>query len=279
MQTQTEKKMPEFLLFTISIADEQQKEIAVARMLDADFSTIEETDGGLKVYLSEKEDSESFRKLLSELELINYKESVIAETNWNKLWESNFEPVIVNDFCAIRADFHTAITTVQHEIIITPKMSFGTGHHATTYMMIEQMKTIDCKDKNIFDFGTGTGVLAILAEKLGAAVVTATDNDAWSIKNAAENIAGNYCAKINLYNSEKVPSDILFDIILANINRNIILENLDHLYNQLKPGGTLLLSGLLAEDEVDITAAATKLNLQKGPVLQKTGWISIRFFK
>jgi ribosomal protein L11 methyltransferase len=124
--------MPEFLLFDISITDEERKEIAVARILDAGLSTIEETGEGLKVYLDEKDDGESFRKLLSELHFTNYKETVIAETNWNKLWESNFEPVIVNDFCAIRADFHAAITNVQHEIIITPKMSFGTGHHATT---------------------------------------------------------------------------------------------------------------------------------------------------
>ncbi len=271
--------MPEFLLFTVSITDEQQKEIAVAHILNAGFSTIEETDEGLKVYLGEKEDSGSFRKLLSELNFINYKESVIAETNWNKLWESNFEPVTVAGFCAIRADFHAAIKNTEYEIIITPKMSFGTGHHATTYMMIEQMKTIDCKDKNIFDFGTGTGVLAILAEKLGAFAVTAIDNDTWSIENAAENIARNNCTKINLYNSEKIPSGLLFDIILANINRNIILDNLDYLYNQLKPGGTLLLSGLLAEDETDITAAALTLNLQPGPVLHKAGWISIGLFK
>jgi ribosomal protein L11 methyltransferase len=271
--------MPEFLLFDISITDGQRKEIAVAHILDAGFSTIEETDEGLKVYLNEKDGSGSFRKLLSELDIANYKESIIAETNWNNLWESNFEPVIVNDFCAIRADFHSAITNVQYEIIITPKMSFGTGHHATTYMMIEQMKTIDCNDKTIFDFGTGTGVLAILAEKLGAAAVTAIDNDNWSIENAAENITRNDCTKINLYKSEKVPSGMPFDIILANINRNVILENLSLLYNQLKPGSILLLSGLLAEDEADITAAATKLSLQKGPVLQKTGWISIRFLK
>jgi ribosomal protein L11 methyltransferase len=271
--------MPEFLLFDISIKEELQKDIAVARIVEACFSTIEETGEGLKVYLGEKEDSESFRKLLSELNIANYKESIIAETNWNNLWESNFEPVIVNDFCAIRADFHTAIINVQHEIIITPKMSFGTGHHATTYMMIEQMKTIDCSEKNIFDFGTGTGVLAILAEKLGAASLQAIDNDNWSIENATENINRNNCKKINLYNSEKAPSDILFDIILANINRNVIQENLGHMYNQLKPGGILLLSGLLAEDEAAITIAATKLSLQKGPVLHKTGWVSIRFIK
>jgi ribosomal protein L11 methyltransferase len=271
--------MPEFLLFDILIKDQLQKDIAIARILDAGFSTIEETGEGLKVYPGEKEDSESFRKLLSELDIANYKESVIVETNWNKLWESNFEPVIVNDFCAIRADFHSAITNVQHEIIITPKMSFGTGHHATTYMMIEQMEMIDCKEKVFFDFGTGTGVLAILAEKSGAATVTAIDNDNWSINNAAENITRNDCTKINLYNSEKIPSDMLFDIILANINRNVILENLSLLYNQVKPDGILLLSGLLAEDEADITISATKLSLRKGTILHKNDWISIRFFK
>jgi ribosomal protein L11 methyltransferase len=146
-------------------------------------------------------------------------------------------------------------------------------------MMIEQMKEIKCRQKNVFDFGTGTGVLAILAEKLGAATVTAIDNDAWSIENAAENITRNNCIKINLYNAEKVPIAELFDIILANINRNIILENIEFLYNQLKPGGTLLLSGLLAEDETDIMIAATKLNLLPGPILRRKGWISIRFFK
>jgi ribosomal protein L11 methyltransferase len=271
--------MPEFLLFDISIIDGQRKEIAVARILDAGFSTIEETDEGLKVYLGETEDSGSFRKLLSELELKNYTESLIAETNWNDLWESNFEPVVVTDFCAIPADFHAAIKYVQHEIIITPKMSFGTGHHATTYMMIEQMKTIDCKEKIVFDFGTGTGVLAILAEKLGAASVQAIDNDNWSIENAAENISRNNSAKIILYNSEKIPLDVLFDIILANINSNVILENLSHLYNQLKPGGTLLLSGLLVEDEADILAAGLKMNLLPGLILHKTGWVSIRFLK
>jgi ribosomal protein L11 methyltransferase len=271
--------MPDFLLFDISITDGQRKEIAVAHILDAGFSTIEETDEGIKVYMNDKENSGPFRELLFALDLTNYKESVIAETNWNALWESNFEPVVVNDFCAIRADFHAAITNVQHEIIITPKMSFGTGHHATTYMMIEQMKTIDCKEKVIFDFGTGTGVLAILAEKLGAAAVTAIDNDNWSIENAAENITRNDCTKINLYNSEKVPSDMLFDIILANINRNIILENIEFLYKQLKPGGSLLVSGLLAEDETDIITAGLNLNLQPGSTSFKKGWVSIRFFK
>jgi ribosomal protein L11 methyltransferase len=146
-------------------------------------------------------------------------------------------------------------------------------------MMIEQMKTIDCKEKVIFDFGTGTGVLAILAEKLGASSVQAIDNDNCSIENAAENISRNNCTKIKLYNSEKVPSDEPFDIILANINRNVILENLSNLYSQLKPGSILLLSGLLAEDEADIMAAAIKLNLQNGHVFHKSGWISIRYFK
>ena len=122
-----------------------------------------------------------------------FKETLIPEANWNQVWESNFDPVIVDDFVAIRADFHEPVKGVSLEIIITPKMSFGTGHHATTYMMIEQMRELDFTGKSVFDFGTGTGVLAILAEKLGANKVIAVDNDEWSIENAEENFEKNNC--------------------------------------------------------------------------------------
>ncbi len=130
--------------------------------------------------------------LTSSLQL-SFSKTIIEETNWNQVWESNFDPVIVDDFVAVRAHFHEPIKNVQHEIVITPKMSFGTGHHATTYMMMQQMRELDFAGKNVFDFGTGTGVLAILAEKLGAQKVIAIDNDDWSIENADENVKRNNC--------------------------------------------------------------------------------------
>ena len=129
---------------------------------------------------------------------IGFSETTIEETNWNQVWESSFEPVVVDDFVAVRADFHEPIKGIKHEIVITPKMSFGTGHHATTYMMLEQMGKLDFKDKRVLDFGTGTGVLAILAEKMGAKKIIAIDNDEWSIENANENIKRNNCVAVEL---------------------------------------------------------------------------------
>jgi ribosomal protein L11 methyltransferase len=198
----------------------------------------------------------------------------IPEQNWNAVWESNFEPVVVDDFCAVRADFHQPIKNVQHEIIITPKMSFGTGHHATTYMMIEQMSNIDFTKKRVFDFGTGTGILAILAQKLGAASITASDNDEWSIENAEENFQKNDVHSIILYRSSAIPKDS-FDIILANINRNVLSEYASALVNILSPNGVLLVSGILKEDEKIIVAAFNILQPIK--VQQNKNWVSILF--
>src|SRR5205085_7037613 len=137
-------------------------------------------------------------------------------------WEKNFERVIIDDFVAIRAPFHKPIQKVTHEIVITPKMSFGTGHHATTFMMIQQMQDVDFKNKKVLDFGTGTGILAILAEKLGATKITAIDNDEWSISNANENIKTNNCRNIQLLLSDSPMLSQKFDVILANINKSVI---------------------------------------------------------
>ena len=198
------------------------------------------------------------------------------EQNWNAVWEQNFQPVIVEDFCAVRAHFHAPISNVQHEIIITPKMSFGTGHHATTYMMMQQMRSIDFRDKTVFDFGTGTGILAILAEKLGAAKITAIDVDDWSIENAKENFERNGCNRISVSLSSKLPQD-QFDIALANINRNVILQYMEQLLTIVKQEGLVLFSGLLAADEEDISKAAEQSGLRKTKRLERGGWISLLF--
>ncbi len=205
-----------------------------------------------------------------------FKTRILEEQNWNALWEKNFEPVLVGVFCGIRADFHERLTDVKYEIIITPKMSFGTGHHDTTYMMIEKMEQLNCTNTSVFDFGTGTGVLAILACKLGAGLITASDNDEWSISNAAENIEKNGCSNIELIHSASPPVKTC-DIILANINKNVILQFLPDLKIMLNRNGRLLVSGFLSEDEQEIAAAGSRLGLRVECSSRRGNWILLQF--
>lgn len=197
----------------------------------------------------------------------------IREENWNALWESSFDPVVIPGRLSVRADFHQPVPDVQREIIITPKMSFGTGHHATTSLMLEEMLDVSFSNLDVLDFGTGTGVLAILAEQLGAGEVIAIDNDPWSIENSGENAAVNQCTRIELVLSDQLPENRTFDVILANINRNVILANADKLSNLLKPGGRLLLSGLLVSDRSDIVAAFRQRFQDPPRWKEKNGWI------
>lgn len=177
----------------------------------------------------------------------------IQEQNWNKLWESNFEPVLIDNFCLIKAPFHKDSLENGIEIIIEPKMSFGTGHHPTTQMMVSGILKMDLREKSVLDMGTGTGILAILAAKMGAQDITAVDNDEWSFENCRENF---------LRNNEKGISAILgnstmaqskkFDVIFANINKPVIMNELIHWVNLLNKNGTLLISGIMESDEEDI---------------------------
>ena len=211
---------------------------------------------------------------------LNYSKSIIKEQNWNAIWESNFEPVRVDDFVGIRANFHPHFDpAVQYEINITPKMSFGTGHHGTTYTVMQLMGEMDFKGKTVYDFGTGTGILAILAEKLGANQVLAVDNDDWCIENSIENIQTNDCQTITIQKVESAIQSQQFDIVLANVNRHIIEANMESLSQAGKAGGQLVLSGLLVEDQEDMI----KLALENGWnfIKHKTrnGWISLLFTK
>jgi len=254
----------------------EQSEILVADLSESGYEGFEEDENFLKAFIPENLfDESSIKKIAGQLN-ISFNKTIIQETNWNEVWESNFQPVIVDDFVVIRADFHKPILSTKYEIVITPKMSFGTGHHATTYMMMQQMRDIDFKGKSVFDFGTGTGVLAILAEKLGANEILGTDNDEWSIRNSKENIERNECNKVELKLLDVVPQEKQFDIILANINKNVILENLHLLSKQLKKNCILLLSGLLIDDKNDILQAAEKLGLKLINTIERNNWLSIR---
>lgn len=263
------------------IADQEKKETLMAMLSALDFIGFEETEDGLLAYLEEPAyNEEEVRNIADEFQISFHKE-VVGKRNWNEEWEKNFEPVIIDGFCSVRAYFHPKQDNVAYDIVITPKMSFGTGHHATTALMMEFMRSVDFKGKEVFDFGTGTGILAILAELLGAASVLAIDNDEWSVENALENCERNdaHKIKIQLATADDIKSDLQFDIILANINRHILLAYMDRMATQLKSGGTLLLSGILPEDINMILKAAE----QSGFVHQKdktmNNWVCMQFGK
>lgn len=261
----------------ILITDIATREILVAQLSELGFTGFEEEDGGIKAFITSADFSEVEMKVVTDNLKVNYSKSIIKEQNWNKLGESNFEPVIVDDFVGIRAEFHLPIQGVEHEIVITPKMSFGTGHHATTFMMIQLMREIDCKGHSVYDFGTGTGILAILAEKLGAQRVVAVDNDDWCIENSAENIERNHCRNIKLVKVDSAQNEEKFSIILANINKNIILENVAFLANSINRKSKILLSGLLKEDENDILLAVKPFGWQKRKRVVNGMWIALLF--
>jgi ribosomal protein L11 methyltransferase len=211
---------------------------------------------------------------------ITYSKSVIKEQNWNALWESNFEPVRVGDFVGIRAHFHPEFEqAVEYDIKITPKMSFGTGHHPTTFSVMQLMQNIDFKDKTVYDFGTGTGILAILAEKLGAIKVLAVDNDDWCIENAIENIQNNTSKVIRIEKVESALQKDQFDIVLANVNRHIIVANMDELSLTSKQDGILVLSGLLLEDQSDMIELACTKGWKFQLAQPLNGWVSLLFNK
>jgi ribosomal protein L11 methyltransferase len=254
-----------------------QSAILIAELSDAGYEGFEENDNELKAFIAVNNFNKNVTDKIAQELTVKFSSTIIKETNWNEVWESNFKPVIVEDFVAVRADFHDQIPGVEHEIVITPKMSFGTGHHATTYIMMRQMKDIDFKNKTVFDFGTGTGILAILAEMLGAKEVLAIDNDDWSINNGRENILQNKADRIEIRKGDTANVGSTFDIILANINKNVIMDNFPDLGKQLKEGGVLLISGLLVSDEEDIRAGAQSVGLRGVGQWIRDNWLCMRF--
>lgn len=248
---------------------EEQKELILAALDGAGYDSIMETEGGLNAYvLSEFFDEVHIGQLIEKFQL--KEESVTwneqEERNWNIEWENNFNPIVVDELCLIRAPFHNSGEGLySYELIIQPKMSFGTGHHATTFLMIRnQISKIGHKNKKVMDAGCGTAILAVMAEKLGAEKVIAYDIDDWSIENAPENIELNSCHNIEILKGtiKELSLDRDFDIILANINKNVLLEEIPAYKGHLNSAGHLLLSGFYTEDiqDIDKVAAANGFN-------------------
>jgi ribosomal protein L11 methyltransferase len=269
----------------VSFATENndQHEMLIAMLNQIEYEGYEETEKCLKAFIKETLYEQSLLDEVANTLNCVYQLKFIEEENWNANWESSFDPILLldpktnNPFAFIRACFHQPSTQVIHDLIITPKMSFGTGHHATTFQMMEQMSLLEFKEMHVIDFGTGTGLLAILAEKMGASSIEAIDNDDWSINNAIENIEANHCSKIKIIKSDSCQSNSnsKADVILANINLNIILANLDNIVYCGRPGTTILFSGILIEDEAQICLNLKSKNLNINSVGSKNNWLLI----
>lgn len=241
---------------------EEQREILLAFLSEWPFDSFQETEEGLNAYLPADVKGQMPAGAIQALaDRFNAKLTVkkLPYINWNETWEANFQPIVLDGFCAVRADFHPAQKGVKYEIIINPKMAFGTGHHDTTWMMMNAMRHHDFKRKKVLDYGCGTGILAILAAKMGATMIDAVDVESAAYENALENIQVNNAFNVQVFHGKlDVILDNKFDFILANINRNVILDSLNTLHKKLNKGGILLISGILRQDELLVLDSAVK---------------------
>ncbi|WP_162418291.1 50S ribosomal protein L11 methyltransferase [Cyclobacterium roseum] len=275
----------EYQEFNITCTSEY-KDILIAELADIGFDSFLETETGFDAcILSGTLDTSLWKNFLERYEnpaQIKVNERRLPKMNWNEEWEKNYDPISLTDKVYVRATFHPSRKDeFIHEIIINPKMSFGTGHHATTFLMLEWMLSLDLQAKKVMDAGSGTGILAIMAKKLGAKEVIAFDIDEWSVENGNENfeingLTGLYMQKGSVTTVE-APGQ--FDLILANINKNVLLDEIKTYSTKLTPGGQLLLSGFYEGDSEDIRREAGLYNLK--PVGQKTNhqWAALLFTK
>lgn len=258
-------------------------EILVAELGVVGFESFVETSEGLSAYIQKKDHYSSILENLQILEndefSISYRIEEIEQVNWNAQWEANFKPITVDGICCIRAPFHD---TAGHEfdIVIEPKMSFGTGHHETTHMMIQFMLETDLKNKSVLDMGCGTAVLAILAEKKGSSSVEAIDIDEWCYQNSLENIRRNSCQNICVLKGDaSLLKAQAFDVIIANINRNILLNDIPVYATCLNANGFLFLSGFYKEDIPKIQAVCKHCNLSFEAQIFRNDWVALKFKK
>lgn len=271
------------LSITITPPSEENNSILIAQLGELGFESFMEDEKGFKAYIKTTKDfavdRDVFDKLFVPEEIsINYEVTVIEDKNWNEVWESNFEPIIVDNRCLVRASFHTNFPKTDYEIIIDPKMSFGTGHHQTTHLMINALLNANVEGLSVLDMGCGTGVLAILAEMRKASKVLAIDNDEWAFRNAKENVLENNCSKTEvLLGDAALLHGKKFDLILANINLNILLNDLSTYKSCLNSKGKLFMSGILKSDVVTLIEATQKLGLKHSDTQYRNDWAMVSF--
>jgi ribosomal protein L11 methyltransferase len=267
------------------VCDLEFSEILMAEIAEAGFDTFMETDKGFEAFVEEKKfDEAAIDAVKEKYKAVNpllFFYDQIKKQNWNEEWEKNLEPIIVDNRCLIRAEFHKIEKQYPYEIIITPKMSFGTGHHQTTYLMIQSQMDIDHTNKCVMDAGCGTAILSIMASKLKAKEVEAFDIDEWSIINGKENIANNHCHNIQIYQGKiaDMKFEGKFDMILANINKNILLAEMKSYASYLTGGGKLLISGFYIQDIDDLLQEALKHNLTEVTRRERETWAAVELIK
>ncbi|MET7036060.1 50S ribosomal protein L11 methyltransferase [Elizabethkingia miricola] len=275
--------MTQYLEFDFKIEPvEPWNEILMAELIEQGFDSFTENPDGILAYIQAELLNEEELKnqwLLNHDEVkISYTYKEMPNINWNEEWEKNFQPINVEDKVLIRAEFHES-QGLEDEIIIQPKMSFGTGHHATTYLMIQQMMDMDFQGKKVLDMGCGTSVLAIYAKKKGASDILGIDIDEWAVENSRENAERNNTPmRVELGTADNLGQE-KFEIILANINRNILISDIPRYVEVLEPGGSLLLSGLCFFDVDDILQVCNEQNLQLQKKLQREEWVSLLLTK
>lgn len=268
-----------YIEYKISGVTQEQADILVAELAELGFDSFSEwEEGSMSCYIP----AEQCDKIATQAMLngVQYTVNEIRQQNWNSIWESSFEPIEVDGRCYIRATFHEPHPEVEHEIVITPKMSFGTGHHPTTHLVVEMMLDERFDTMQGLDMGSGTGILAILAAQRGATVIDAIDIDEWAYENCLENIVlnstqGVVCPILG----DASAIDKRFDFVLANINRNILLRDMPIYVDAMREGAMLIVSGILEFDIEAISARAAELGLRSDRCKQREGWAALKFTK
>ncbi|UZD21243.1 50S ribosomal protein L11 methyltransferase [Algoriphagus halophytocola] len=269
----------DYLEFKIKCLDEF-REILIAELSMIGFDSFLETEEGIDAYALRSDfDQAEFDEVIAKYKdeaQVTLEEGILPKVNWNAEWEKNYDPIAVDDLVYVRASFHTPQPQYKHEIIINPKMSFGTGHHATTFQMLRHQGQIDHQGKRVLDVGSGTGILAVMAHLLGASSVEAFDIDDWCVENGNENFDLNVLeTRMKLGTIREVNPSGEFDIILANINKNVLLDEMEIYAQLLKEDGDLLLSGFYTEDIEDLQTCAKPLGLDLVSSQSKDNWAAL----
>ncbi|MCH2032393.1 MAG: 50S ribosomal protein L11 methyltransferase [Tenacibaculum sp.] len=273
-----------YIEYTFKVAPkEPATEILIAELGSVGFESFVENDNGVVAFIQQQDWSENLLDdifiLKSDEFKISFTHKEIAQENWNEEWEKNFTPIQVDDKVSIRAPFHEN-PNLPYDIVIEPKMSFGTGHHETTHMMVQHLLELNIENKKVLDMGCGTGILAIFAEMKGAKPIDAIDIDNWCYLNSLENVERNNCKSISVYEGDaSLLVNKKYDIVIANINRNILLTDLKTYVNCLNEKGIVLLSGFYEEDIPIIDAEARKYDLTLDTVIKRNNWVAVKYLK
>ena len=260
-----------------------QHDMLVTMLADIGFDSFMDEDQWLKAYCSaECRDDVVVENLLLEpaftdIRLLKVEE--MPDKDWNELWEASYQPVVVNERCRVRAPFHEPDPTFEFDLVIEPKMSFGTANHETTAQIIQLMLETDFQGKEVLDMGSGTAVLAILAKKLGAARTVAIDNDEWAYRNAFTNVELNGIADIEIILGDALSIRGNFDVVLANINRNILLRDMHYYVDAMNTNARIFFSGFYTEDLPSIRDEAERLGLRYCRHLSRNNWVAAEFCK